>query len=180
MNKNLIKILIYSILVLIVFIGITKIKIQKENKISNVEKVELGKLAPDINFIELKDNKIKKLSEFKGNKIMLWFFATWCPSCINGIKVLSSNNEKLSKIKIIALINNLQIQGPSLNDFIKNNAPEVLNYPNWILGEPSLEAINIYAKNYPDIYFLIDENGYIKEVNGAPAVTIDKIVKFAQ
>jgi len=36
------------------------------------------------------------------------------------------------------------------------------------------------SRQYPDIYFLIDEQGIIQEKGTAPAVFIQKIIDFAQ
>jgi len=36
------------------------------------------------------------------------------------------------------------------------------------------------AKKFPDIYFLIDEQGNVQAVGTAPTVTMDTILKFAK
>ena len=57
---------------------------QTYEKIENPENlkigIEEGQLAPDFMLKDLKGNKVK-LSDFRGKKVLLNFWATWCPPC---------------------------------------------------------------------------------------------------
>jgi len=128
--------------------------------------------------------KTYNLSQFRGRKIMLWLFSTWCPSCQVGLKALSDKQQQLKKsgLIIIALENykNGGYQGPTIREFVGKYGKSVAKSPNWFFGNASAELARIYnPKRYPDIYFLIDEKGIIRNINDAPAATIDKIINFA-
>jgi len=129
-------------------------------------------------------SKTYNLDQFRGRKVMLWLFSTWCPSCQVGLKALSDKQQQLKKsgLIIIALENykNGGYQGPTIRKFVGKYGKSVAKSPNWFFGNASAELARIYnPKGYPDIYFLIDEKGIIRNINDAPAVTIDKIVNFA-
>lgn len=144
-------------------------------------KVVRGKSAPEAHFTIL-SGEDTHLSDFRGQKVMFWLFATWCPSCIAGAQVLSDNNDDLGNLKIIALktYGNAGYPGPSVEGFAKQNAPTMLSALNWLWGDASQEATSAYnPRNFPDIFFLIDEGGILRDIDGAPAATINKIIQFA-
>lgn len=97
--------------------------------------------------------------------------------------MLEQNNDKLNGMKVIALetFDDAGYKGIPIGRFIQKNAPTSLKYSNWIWGHASKQATEIYnSKNYADIYYLINKNGIIKSIDGAPSATINKIVSFAQ
>lgn len=152
-------------------------------KLASLQKAKVvrGKLAPEAHFTIL-SGEDTHLSDFRGQKIMLWVLATWCPSCIAGAQVLQENNDKLANLTIIALktYGNAGFPGPSIQEFATQYSPALLSAPNWLWGDASKETTSIYnPRNYPDIYFFIDENGILKDIDGAPAATINKIIHFA-
>ncbi len=127
--------------------------------------------------------QVHSLSEYRGKKIMLWFFSTWCHSCAAGVKALADENKTLQKaqLTILALRNyqNNGYPGATAEDFIAHYSPSEKN--NWLIGEASKAMDTSYnARHYPDIYFLIDEQGNIQEQGTAPAVFMQKIISFAQ
>jgi len=128
--------------------------------------------------------KTYNLSQFKGHKVMLWLFSTWCPSCQVGLKALANNQKQLKKsgLTIIALENykNGGYQGPTIEEFVSKYGKSVANASNWFFGDATAKLAKRYnSKKYPDIYFLINEKGDIVNVNDAPAATMDKIIEFA-
>jgi len=152
------------------------------NSSAGLEKTEVarGKPAPEAVFTAIDGREIR-LSEFKGKKVMFWFLATWCPSCITGAQVLAQNNDELRNLTIIALetYGNAGYRGPSIEEFAKQSAPDTLSAQNWLWGNASREATNVFnPTNFPDVYFLIDEDGIIRAIDGAPSATINKIIQF--
>ena len=175
---GIIVILILGIWLIPKLFGVTN----KTNLISDHQVPEIGKLAPSITFTTIGGKELK-LSDYKGQKVMLWYLATWCSSCSKGSQVLEQNNAKLNGMKIIALetFGDAGYKGIPIKQFAQTNAPTSLNYPNWIWGDASQQATEIYNyKNYPDIYYLINKKGIIESIDGAPSATINKIISFAQ
>lgn len=138
--------------------------------------------APDTYFYV--NSKKVHIKSFEGKKVMLWLFSTWCPSCISGFSALAEKQPELKKdnLTIIVLRNykNGGYPGPTVTEFAEEYGKDLLKAENWVFGEASEDLENKYnSKNYPDIYYLINEKGKITKVNGAPAATLDGILNFA-
>ena len=181
-KKSHLKIAIIVVLVLVGAFFLFGVSQNKQGISStNVVDSPSAKPAPDVSFTTISGKGVK-LSDYKGKKVMLWFFATWCPTCQAGAQALEENNNQLGNLQILAVktYKNAGYNGVSTKDFAQSNVPNSLEYDNWVWGNASQKATQIYnPKNYPDIYYLIDENGNVINVNGAPGATINSIISFA-
>jgi transcription elongation factor Elf1/thiol-disulfide isomerase/thioredoxin len=129
------------------------------------------------------DDEEKQLSDYRGQKVMFWIFATWCPSCIKGAQALQAKNDELQDMSIIALktFGNAGSSGPSVSEFAQQYAPQLLEANNWVWGDLSKKSTRVWnPRNRPDIFWLIGTDGTIQTKTAAPAATIDQIVQFAQ
>ncbi len=146
--------------------------------------VKIGAPAPDMAFTTV-DGIERRLSEFRGRPVMLWLFATWCPTCIAGTRAVAAELDRLKQAGIqiiqLKLYNNLGYSGPTVTEFAKRYAGSVPPSPDWLWGEASREGSFLYDPGgYPDIYFLIGKDGILQTVAPAPHVTMDKILAFAE
>ncbi len=145
-------------------------------------RVAVGAPAPDIRFSTL-DGKQRRLSEFRGRAVMLWFYATWCPTCVVGTGAVVRNLDRLKGLQIIQLrlYDNLGFPGPSVVEFARRYAGPTLGSPDWLWGEASREVSFTYdPRGYPVIYFLIGKDGIVRAIEPAPHVTMDRILAFVQ
>lgn len=138
--------------------------------------------APDISFTS--QAKQHSLVKYKGQKVMLWLFSTWCHTCVASVKAMQKNQDTWAKTGLVILalrnFNNGGYPGADMPAFIQKFAPQVKKLVNWVLGEASQQMDQkLNAKKFPDIYFLINKEGWVQTVNTAPNVTMDKILKFA-
>ena len=125
------------------------------------------------------------LAAYRGRKVMLWLFSTWCHTCAVGVKAMAGKRSYWQQQDLVILaVRNHQnggYPGPSITAFVQRFGGTVARAPNWVLGEASAEMDRLYnARKFPDIYFLIDEKGMVQTVSTAPAVTMDKITMFAE
>ena len=146
--------------------------------------VELGSPAPDMAFTTVGGTE-RRLSEFRGRPVMLWLFATWCPTCVYGTIAVAEKFDRIQRsgIQIIQLklYNNLGYPGPSVEDFARRYAGSIPRSSDWLWGAASQEGSYTYdPRGYPDIYFLIDKDGLLRAANLAPHVTMDTILAFAR
>ncbi len=146
--------------------------------------VKIGAPAPDFAFTAV-DGTERRLSEFRGQPMMLWFYASWCPTCQVGTVAVAGKLDQLKQAGIqiiqLQLYKNLGAPGPSVEDFAKQYASSVPRSPNWLWGEASQEASYTYdPSGYPDIYFLIVRDGVVQEIDPEPQVTMNIILEFAE
>lgn len=116
---------------------------------------------------------------------MLWLFSTWCHTCVAGVQVMQEQQATWEKSGLIILAirnhNNGGYQGPDMPVFMQKIAPRMVNMNNWVTGEATEKMYHqLNAKKFPDIYFLIDEKGFVQVVSTAPTATMNKILNFAR
>ncbi len=146
--------------------------------------VEIGAPAPDMAFTTVGGAE-RRVSEFSGRPVMLWLFATWCPTCIAGTFAVAAEFDRLKQAGIqiiqLKLYNNVGYPGPSAAEFAMRYAKSVPPSPDWLWGDASRDGSFLYdPRGYPDIYFLIGKDGILQTVAPAPHVTINEILAFAE
>lgn len=131
--------------------------------------IEVGQRAPDFELATLSGETVK-LSDYRGQKVMLNFWATWCPPCRAEMPDMEKfYHEMKGEIEILAI--NIDTNN-DVAGFIKEMG---VTFP--IL----LDTKENVMKNYQIISipttFLIDENGIIKEKT-IGAMTYDYMKKI--
>lgn len=122
----------------------------------NSTAVEVGQPAPDFTLLDLNDNEVS-LSDFKGQPVMVNFFASWCPPCIEEAPEIQRFQESHGdKIKLLIidraepkrLVVEFKEKFQSTSTYLldKNDS---LARPYGILGQPET--------------FFIDKNGIVRE-----------------
>jgi len=115
-----------------------------------------GKKAPDFKLNTI-DGKEIKLSDFKGKKVILNFWATWCSPCRAEIPdFVKFYNENKNKVEIIGIA-----VGSRERDVMEIVKKYKITYPVCI-GDNKIEKLYGPINAVPTS-FIIDENGYIKE-----------------
>ena len=119
-----------------------------------------GKAAPEMTLKTIDGNEIM-LSDLKGKRVMLDFWATWCGPCKREIPHLVKLRETTSadELVIIGISNEPADKIRSFGQRKKINYPLVsMNYDAKLLPEPFCEITSI-----PTV-FVIDANGLIENV----------------
>ncbi len=116
------------------------------------------RLAPDF---ELKDinGQVVRLSQFKGQVVILNFWATWCPPCREEMPSMEALHRKFADKGLVMLAVNVEENGPQLvPEFLRSNP-----YSFRILYDSEARVQNLYRVfRYPET-FIIDRNGNIVE-----------------
>ncbi|MEN8907388.1 MAG: TlpA disulfide reductase family protein [Clostridiales bacterium] len=185
--------LIVSILVLVLFIGGSYIiynsrgdnsttinNEENEGKESN-ESGETaedsgGELAEDFNLMS-NDNKMYKLSDFRGKIVVLNFWATWCGPCKSEIPDFQKAHEKFEKdgdvvILAINLTDGARETKSDVIDFVESN-----NLTMKVLFDEKTEVATKYGiNNIPTTYVLNKEGKIYKKKTGM--ITYDELISI--
>jgi peroxiredoxin len=121
----------------------------------NLPGLKIGKKAPDFELENLQGNTVK-LSDFRGKKVILNFWATWCPPCKEEMPDMEEFYKKAGEDVIILAVN----IDPQYNvsKFIKEVG---ITFP--VLLDKKDTVNNMYQViTIPTTYF-IDEKGIIRK-----------------
>jgi hypothetical protein len=131
----------------------------------------------------LVQGKTMNLQSFKGQPVMLWQVATWCPSCAIGLQTLAQHQALIdaSKLKVIILrdYQNGGYPGMDMEKFVAANAPALLHDSHFLIGEDTQALYKLYnPRHFIDVYYLIEPNGQVALTASAPSMSFDKIEQF--
>jgi len=144
----------------------------------------VGQPAPDFSFTTV-DGRTFQLSDFRGQPVMFWLLATWCPTCQVSAQALAERIDEIERLGLVIvtlkLHNNLGYPGPTIEEFGRRWASEAFNSPNWLWGDASQAVSFSYdPRGVPDIYWLIDPQGIVRARDTAPNTTLNRILEFAR
>ena len=115
-----------------------------------------GVLASEIEVTTLEGEKIK-LSELRGKRVVVDFWATWCPPCVKEIPHFVQLYNETSRDELI-LVGISQEDAETLKPFAKKHG---VNYP--IASAQDLAAPYSDVQSIPTTFF-IDRNGVIQSI----------------
>jgi len=125
---------------------------------SNEVGIGKGQMAPDFELKTL-DGEIVKLSDYKGQRVMLNFWATWCPPC----RAEMPDMEKFQNNKDVKVLAVNLIETESNPDNVQKFIDELELTFTIVLDEKSALSNEYQIVAYPTS-FMIDSNGRIQSV----------------
>lgn len=124
-----------------------------------------GDTAPDFT-LTTSDGKTVKLSDYRGKKVILNFWATWCPPCRaeipDMVKFYEANKDKGIVILGVNLTNSERTPG-SVPQFITDYK---ISYP--VLMDETGEVGDRYRVSAIPTTYILDSNGTITEIITGP------------
>ena len=141
----------------------------------------VGSVAPGGSFTT---GKTETIASLRGHKALLWFVATWCPSCQAGTRAMAGDLARLraAGIQVIEVEDyaDLGQAGPAMTSFGPQLAGAAYYDPSWTFGTASPALTRAYnPRGYLDIYFLLGPSGQIAYANSAPASTMSQPLAHA-
>lgn len=127
--------------------------------------IQKGNKAPDFKLKTL-DNKEVKLSDYKGKKVILNFWATWCPPCKAEIPDLIKFYEDFKDKDVVILGVDLTQSEKSQNavaDFLKSYG---ITYP--VALDTDGTASKMYQVTGIPTSYIIDTQGIIRDIIVGP------------
>jgi cytochrome c biogenesis protein CcmG/thiol:disulfide interchange protein DsbE len=120
----------------------------------NSEPAQIGTTAPD--FTVTDGQKTIQLSQLRGKPVLLNFWATWCPPCVQEVPDLVALQQRMGD-KVIILAVSMDDDEAAYKAFAAKNMPGVLT-----ARDPDHKSSAEYGTfAYPET-FLIDKNGKIQ------------------
>lgn len=148
--------LLPSLLVTCYLLLVTAVSAQPPSPYA-VEKLS-GQKAPDFTLKDINGNSVS-LSSFKGNVILLNFWAKWCPPCRAEIPSLNKLNDILKKKGLVILAVSTDRSVVDVKDFLKKTP---VNFT--VLVDYNLNVSrSLYKVFMMPTTFLIDKRGVIVE-----------------
>jgi len=125
--------------------------------------LEKGNLAPDFE-LETLDGETVKLSDFRGEKVLLNFWATWCPPCRAEMPDMQKYHENHEDGVILA-VNLLETENSSKNveKFIDEYGITFT-----VLSDETTTVGNMYNAQQLPTSYLIDSEGKIENIAIGP------------
>lgn len=118
--------------------------------------VKLGDFALDFQLKDLEQNTVT-LSSFKGKQpVFLFFWTTWCPYCVRGLKNLNDMYPELKEKGWEVLAINSGEPAEKVANFVKHYPLKFR-----ILLDENITAAELYDVLGVPTYVLIDKNGIV-------------------
>ena len=162
--NNPLKIILVVTLALILSVGlaITGCSSNSASSTQGTQGTKVGDQAPDFQLDNLAGTSVS-LSDFRGNPVMLNFWATWCGPCVREMPAIQSMYEEQSIKGLVLLAVNLGGTSSQVKEFLQNND---LFLP--VLLDIDREVAQKYGIQYIPTTFFIDKEGIIQVVKVGP------------
>ncbi|MEX1031356.1 MAG: redoxin domain-containing protein [Paenibacillaceae bacterium] len=119
--------------------------------------VKPGYKAPDFSLVGI-DGQQYKLSDFKGKAVVLNFWGTFCPPCVEEMPALQRQHEQWKSSNVVILGINLNESLVTVKGFIRQHQ---ITFPILLDNDQVRKTFKVTA--YPTTFY-IDSEGTIKDV----------------
>jgi cytochrome c biogenesis protein CcmG, thiol:disulfide interchange protein DsbE len=115
----------------------------------------IGSNAPD--FTVADDDRKVTLSQFHGKTVVLNFWATWCPPCVEEMPSLLTMQQRLKDKGITVLAVSVDVDETAYHRFLKDHNVNLLT-----VRDPDQKSNRLYGTfKYPETY-VIDRDGKVR------------------
>jgi peroxiredoxin len=115
----------------------------------------IGSSAPDFT-VQDSDHKVT-LSQFRGQVVVLNFWATWCPPCIEETPSLIKMQSRMKDKGIVVLAVSIDVDNGAYHKFLKDYGVNMVT-----VRDEDQKAASLYGTHgWPESY-VIDRNGVIR------------------
>ncbi|MFY9741780.1 MAG: TlpA disulfide reductase family protein [Candidatus Sulfotelmatobacter sp.] len=132
----------------------------------------IGSVAPD--FTVQDSTRKVTLSQFKGQVVVLNFWATWCPPCVEEMPSLVQMQQKMKDKGITVLAVSVDVDDDAYRKFLQDHNVNLLS-----VQDADQKANDLYGTfKFPETY-IIDRNGIVRrKFIGAVDWTEPDIIDF--
>ncbi len=132
----------------------------------------IGTAAPD--FTVRDSDRAVTLTQFKGQVVVLNFWATWCPPCIEEMPSLVQMQQRMKAKGVTVLAVSVDVDENSYRRFLKDHNVNLLS-----VRDPDQKSSGLYGTfKFPETY-VIDRNGVMRrKFIGAVDWTEPEVIEF--
>src|SRR5580658_3995032 len=132
----------------------------------------IGSAAPD--FTVHDSNRTVTLSQLKGQVVVLNFWATWCPPCIEEMPSLVQMQERMKSKGVTVLAVSIDVDENAYRKFLTQHGVNLLTVRDPEEKTPSLYGTHMWPETY-----IIDRNGIVRrKFIGAVDWTEPEVIEF--
>ena len=115
----------------------------------------IGSNAPDFT-VQDSDHKVT-LSQFRGQVVVLNFWATWCPPCVQETPALVQMQERMKDKGIVVLAVSIDVDEAAYHRFLKDYHVNMVT-----VRDPDQKSSALYGTHgWPETY-IIDRTGVVR------------------
>ena len=115
----------------------------------------IGTAAPDFTVRDL--SRTVTLSQFKGQVVVLNFWATWCPPCIEEMPSLVQMQQRMKDKGVTVLAVSVDVDDSSYKRFLRDHGVNLLS-----VRDADQKSNSLYGTfKFPETY-IIDRNGVVR------------------
>jgi len=115
----------------------------------------IGEAAPDF-MVQDSDRKVE-LTQFRGQVVVLNFWATWCPPCNEELPSLISMQERTRARGVVVLGISIDVDGDAYHRFLKQRGVNFVT-----VRDPEEKISDIYGTHGWPETFIIDRQGVLR------------------
>jgi cytochrome c biogenesis protein CcmG, thiol:disulfide interchange protein DsbE len=132
----------------------------------------IGKAAPDFT-VHDSDHTVT-LSQLKGQVVVLNFWATWCPPCIEELPSLMEMQQRMKSKGVTVLAVSIDVDGNSYRQFLREHNVNLLS-----VRDAEQKSNELYGTSkFPETY-IIDRKGVLRrKFIGAVDWTEPEVIDF--
>ena len=115
----------------------------------------IGTPAPDF-LVQDADRKVE-IRDFRGKLVLLNFWATWCPPCVEEMPSLVQLQQRMKDKGLTVVAVSVDVDNDAYHNFLKDHKIDLLT-----VRDPDQKANNLYGTfKFPETY-IIDRNGIVR------------------
>jgi len=138
-----------------------------------VHQVEIGDRAPDFD-LQTEDGSGLRLSDYRGKYVLLNFWATWCPPCVQELPSLNRLHQEFEDRGLIVLGVSVDSESEPYRDFLEQWK---VAFPT--VRDPSMETPSRYGTSrYPETYLISPEGRVLRKYINAQNWMSPEIVNY--
>jgi cytochrome c biogenesis protein CcmG, thiol:disulfide interchange protein DsbE len=132
----------------------------------------IGAVAPD--FTVRDSDRTVTLSQLKGQVVVLNFWATWCPPCVEELPSLMQMQQRMKAKGVTVLAVSIDADEGNYRQFLKDHNVNLLS-----VRDPDQKSSGLYGTfKYPETY-IVDRNGVVqRKFIGAVDWTEPEVIDF--